>query len=237
MRVLTCRVHGGQFKVQMGPGRSPTRCSDANPCDNVPATPPRRRTRAVKVELVPRAPRSVKARRAQQKATPEVIKPNPSVPLAFDARRLLEPEGWKITGRAYWDEDDQGVAVVTGSRGKEIITLTWINAKLVSQDYAMFQSDKPSLDGMPKPRLSFSTDEISDVALIRELTGKKVTWWNRTGRSKETASFPHVYEKVKIERLISGAGTDVVEKRVVSFVDQAGTGYRAFDLAALLKVV
>lgn len=235
MRVLTCRTHGGQFKVQMGPGRSPTRCSEANPCDNVPAAP-RRRTRATRAEPVSEP---TKPRRARQKATqsPNVVKPNPSVPLAFDARRLLEPEGWKISGRAYWDEDDQGVAVVTANRGKEIITLTWINAKLVSQDYAMFQSDKPSLDGMPKPRLSFSPDEISDIALIRELTGKKVTWWNRTGRSKETASFPHVYEKVKIERLISGAGTDVVEKRVVSFVDQSGTGYRAFDLSALLRVI
>lgn len=167
--------------------------------------------------------------------SPAVVKHNPSVPLAFEAKKLLEPEGWKVTARPYFDDDNMGCVVFTGNRGKEIITLTWVNGKLTNQDYSMFLSDNPSLEGMPKPKLDFIVDDMSDAALIQRLSGTKITWWNRTGRSKETAVMPsRADQRIKVEHLMNGSGTE--EKRVISFVDQNGTGFRAFDAKALLRV-
>lgn len=183
-------------------------------------------------EPVVEAPEPKRAPRARQKASPVVIRHNPSVPLAFQAKKVLEPEGWQVKAEAF---DEDATVVLTGSRGKEIISLTWVNGKLTKQDYSMFVGDKPELEGMPRPRLDFIVDDMSDMALVKELCGKKVTWWNRIGKSKETATFPaRSDQRVKVEHLMNGSGHE--EKRVISFVDQSGTGYRAFDAAALLSV-
>lgn len=165
------------------------------------------------------------------RGAPTVVHHNPSVPLAFEAKRLLEPLGWTVKGLPF---DGEGV-VVTGQRGTETISLTWIKGKLVKEHYSMFPSDVPTVPGMPRKRLPFEPSEMDDAGLIKALSGKKVTWWNLLGQKRETVTMPHrADQKIKVERLMNGHGDETA--RIVSFVDQDGTGFRAFNVNALLDV-
>lgn len=257
MKRVKCRLHpGGFFSVPVKAGRTPVKCSSDNICTAHPAYraaqatvtgvdkrfPPvqNRRTRVVKQDP---APEPVKPRRTRQKATeapPVVVQHNPSVPLAYEARRLLEPVGWKVTGKAGMDAlgelgtDREGPwATVTGQRGTETLSLTWIAGKLTKQDYSMFPADKPTVPGMPRKRLPFNPNEMDDAGLVRAISGMKISWWNVMGQRRETATFPRRGDqRVKVERLMNGHGDQ--EARVVSFVDQDGTGFRAFNVNALL---
>lgn len=175
-------------------------------------------------------------------ATPAVVSNNPSIRWASEAKRLLEPQGWKVQGRAWSEmEDDHKAfyASLIATRGEETISFLWRDAKLVSQDYKMWDTDKPSENGMPRKRLDFDPDEMSDAALIKRLSGRKVIWWNRLGKSTEHAVIPHGSDKrVKVEHLLNGNGDE--EARVVTFVDgtngYSATGFRSFHVSALLKV-
>lgn len=267
-KTLKCRTHeGGHFTVPSSRGRYPVRCTDQNVCDAHPALTGKRsrrenpsdarqsrlasrvarqqtsQNRRRRTEREAPAPEPKPAPRARQKASPVTVKHNPSVPLAYEARRLLEPLGWKVSGRAGEDaaEDldypasDGPWAVVTAKRGTETISLTWVNGKLTKQDYSMFPTDKPTLPGMPRKKLSFEPDEMDDSGLIKALSGKTVTWWNVTGQSKEKATMPHrTDQRIKIEHLMNGHGDEAA--RIVSFVDQDGTGFRAFNINALVSV-
>lgn len=194
-------------------------------------------------ELVEEAPTPRKTRKPRQKeAQPVVVRHNPSIPLAFEARRLLEPNGWAVKGRAGDDAIEDldlnkpgGWAMVNATRGNETITLTWVAGKLVKQDYSMFPSDIPTLPGMPRKRLPFEPSDIDDAGLIRAISGKKVIWWNVMGQRRETAIMPHRADsKLKIEHMINGHGEE--QARIVTFVDQDGTGYRSFNVNALVNV-
>jgi hypothetical protein len=261
MKKVKCRLHGGFFTVPVKAGRVPVKCSSDNICTMhpayraaqatgvakavartlngaIPKPTQNRRTRTVKQDP---APDPVKPRRTRQKATepPVVVQHNPSVPLAYEARRLLEPVGWKVTGKAGMDAleelgtDREGPwATVTGQRGTETLSLTWIAGKLTKQDYSMFPTDKPTVPGMPRKRLPFNPNELDDAGLVRAISGMKISWWNVMGQRRETATFPRRGDqRVKVERLMNGHGDQ--EARVVSFVDQDGTGFRAFNVNAL----
>lgn len=196
--------------------------------------------------LVKQTGRTVKAIRGSSAvATSPVVSNNPSVPRAHDAKRILEPLGWQLKGRAWSEpnESDDGprdlqfYASVIGKRGDETVTFLWKNGKLVSQDYIMWHTDKPSENGMPRKRLNFDPEEMSDSALVRLLSGQRIVWWNFLGKTTERAEFPHASEsKVKIEHLMNGHGEN--EQRIVTFVDQTknGTAFRSFNVNALLKV-
>jgi hypothetical protein len=161
--------------------------------------------------------------------------------LAFQAKKLLEPQGWQAKGRAWIDSHVEGeptefFATLTATRGEEMISFLWRNGKLVSQEYSMWSTDKPTQSGMPRKRLDFEPDELTDSALVKRLSGRKITFWNHLGKTTQIATLPRgVDKRIKVEHLMNGNGDE--EHRVISFVDQAGTGFRAFYVDALLKVV
>lgn len=211
-----------------------------------PETPPRKPVRKARANVREEAPQ--KATRNRPEASNAVVSHNPSVPLAYEAKRLLEPQGWKCQGRAWMEAPDPAsgyetgdmiaFASLIGTRGEEKITFLWRNRKLVSQEYSMWNSDKPSENGMPRRRLDFDPEEMSDAALIKRLSGRKVFWWNTLGKSAESATIPHgAGKRVKVEHLLDGNGIE--EARVVTFVDASGngsSGFRSFHVSALLKV-
>lgn len=174
-------------------------------------------------------------RYATRKA-PVVVTNNPCVPRVYDARRILEPQGWKLTGKKYKEGDDFYGSLI-GQRGDETIALTWKNGKIHEQHYAMFQTDKPSMTGMPRRRLDFEPDELSDVALVKKLSGRKVTFWNQLGKRQETIVMPgKSTSRIKVEHLMTGKGDE--ERRLVSFVDQTPQhmAFRAFAVDSLIKI-
>lgn len=174
----------------------------------------------------------------RRKANPVVVSNNPSIPLAMHARGQLEPLGWALTGKAWFDEDDGvGWAEVSGKRGVELIHLWFRDGQLHSSDYTLWDAAKESTNGRPKSRLPFNPDEMSDAELAAALRNRKVTWWNRIGKSRETAV---VGEKFKIENNFNYKSNEDDEGeeylRIVTFVDKHGGGFRSFNVHALLKV-
>lgn len=166
----------------------------------------------------------------------ETPKPgNVSLPKAIAAKAELEPLGWAVSGRAWIDEEGNQCASVLANRGTETISLVWKNGTLSSQEYVLWNREKPSLNfsGMPPRRLKFDPDELSDRELVTRLSGMKVSWWNRLAKSVETAV---IGDRVTIEHVYNSRGDETPGERIVKFVDHGGTGYRAFYAAALIKV-
>lgn len=247
MQRLPCREHGGIFLRTPTRGRKPVSCSTENPCNRAKSVQQHgatsRRLRAAELAEAVESRREVPAKKPSRNvpaASSTIVRNNPSIPLAHEAKRLLEPQGWQLAGKAWYATDEEtgkemAFSSVLGRRGEEVISFLWCNARLVSQNYSMWNSDKPSENGMPKKRLDFDPDDMSDVALIKRLSGRKVWWWNKLGKSAESATMPHGADKrIKVEHLMDGNGQE--EARIISFVDQSGTGFRDFNVGALLKV-
>lgn len=157
---------------------------------------------------------------------------NRSVEVAQAARAELEAVGWAAKGRGWTDGEDV-YAELTATRGSETIVLTWCNGHLTGQDYSMWHS-KPSRNAMPKRRLKFNPDEMTDGELIRSIAGMKVTWWNSLAKSEE--SFTVGTKTLSIEHTFAANGDEDSARRVVKFVDMNGGGFRHFHVDALLKV-
>lgn len=193
-----------------------------------------------KAQLTPRVEPAKKASNSVPEAGPVTVKHNPSITHARVAREQLEPLGWELKGRAWFDprmdsgtEPDEGWAEVVAARGTETLILRWCNGKLIDQVYNVWNEEKPSENGRPKSRLSFDPDEMSDVELVRAISGQKITWWNRIAKNTESAI---IGEKVQIEHAFIG-GTGDETARIVKFLDATGRGgFRAFHVGAMMKL-
>lgn len=175
-------------------------------------------------------------RKARAKAPEPIAEPrlqgNRSVEVAQAARAELEAVGWTAKGRG-WTNAEDVYAELTANRGSETIVLTWCNGELIGQDYSIWHS-KPSKNAMPKRRLKFNPDEMTDGELIRAISGMKVTWWNSLAKSEE--SFTVGTKTLSIEHTFAANGDEDSARRVVKFVDMNGGGFRHFHVDALLKV-
>lgn len=217
LKIYNCRDHGGVFKQPPRRGRPPVRCSEDNPCTKVApqATPQQVAKAADRAMNAPRkAPESVPA--ASNGA-------NPSVPLAMEAKAQLVALGWVVEGKAKGTS-----AQISATRGPETLIMMWVGGKLLAQDYSLSYI-APSDNAIPEHSLSFEPDELTNTELVQMLRGMQVTWWNTLASSKETAV---IGNKVSIEHIYD----DDREKRIVKFIDHSGGGFRAFHVAALLKV-
>lgn len=218
MVTIQCRDHGGTFQIQPKRGRRPVRCNSHNVCtrgSNEPqATPPQ-----ATPETVSRAVAKIEAG----------IPRNPALP----AKARLEEQGWLCTGRG-WTDEDGGVGIeLTAVRGDELLVMHWLDGKCTDQDYSLW-SEKPSANTKPAGKLTFDPDECTDRELVRALAGCKVTWWNVLGQKEEEATIAP--ESMKIEHAYNGHGDEQPGDRIVKFIEHGGAGYRAFRVAALLKV-
>lgn len=156
--------------------------------------------------------------------------------MAQAAKAQLEPLGWTVSGRAWVDEDGKSCASVLGNRGVETISVVWRDGAVAGQEYILWgrvADTKLNFKGMPARKLGFDPDESSDRELVERLSGMKVTWWNRLAKDTETAIIP---DKVNIEHVYNGVGDETPGERIIKFCDKNGSGYRAFYVAALIKV-
>jgi hypothetical protein len=155
------------------------------------------------------------------------------------AKARLEAVGWTVKGRA-WIAVDTGkseqmayCAEILCSRGAETLIIIWSDGVLIRQDYQM-ESIRAVENGIPPSSLSFDPNEMTDGELVRMVRGMKVTWWNTIAGSRETAIIGT--GNVAVEHLFVGGGDTDNSKRIVKFLDHSGGGFRAFHVAALLKV-
>lgn len=158
--------------------------------------------------------------------------PNLSAALARSAKERLMPLGWVCKGRAGTDEEGGTWAEMLASRGDETLILQWQNGELTDQIYSM-ESARPAENGIPGHQLHFEPDETTDSELVRLIRGMKVTWWNTIAGATETAI---VGGSVTVEHMFRANGDEDEPKRIVKFLDHNGGGFRAFHVAALLKV-
>lgn len=215
LKPLTCRTHGGIFKVERRRGRPPVKCTPDNKCTraNGEQVTDRAETKrvikdaksngasvTVKTEYKTQAVNSraaetaskIKNNRARKAKTrrdrkpqPVVTVQNPSLPLALAAKERLTALGWQVKGKGGTD----GAAVITAVRGEELLTITWQDGKKTDQQYSIWDTLRPAENGHGQPgtQVKFSMEEISDKELADLIRGQKVTWWNRLGSSQETA--------------------------------------------------
>lgn len=216
MKTLQCRAHGGTFKIGPKRGRDPVNCGGNWPdC-----------TRVKTIEI--------QGRKLQvEKSSPvDVLQP------WSRAKAMLEALEWVCKGRGYKDHyngrDNAQLVELTAVRGVEVISMLWVNGELISQDYTLWASEKTSLNGKPADSLTFNPDECTDRELVRALAGMKCTWWNVLGQKTEEAYI--AAESIKIEHAYNGKGDESPGDRIVKFIEQGGAGFRAFRVAALLKV-
>jgi hypothetical protein len=163
--------------------------------------------------------------------TPEVEAPsNPSLEPAMAAKAKLEALGWICKGKAHSDT----TAILTCSRGDELLIVQWEAGNCVSQDYQLWDVDTPKNNDKPTSRLTFDPDECTDSELVRALSGMKITWWNKLGQSEESGIVSP--QKIEIVHSYDGIGDETPGDRIVKFIDHGGSGFRNFRVAALLKV-
>lgn len=184
---------------------------------------------------------------------------NPSVAPAMAAKKRLELLGWTCKGRAWMNSPDESLRIgtrswnniavplaeVTAVRGEELLVMVWANGECVQQDYSAWTTSESrdaqaAANGMPKAlqakraAMGFDPFELSDTELIRRLSGMKVTWWNKLAGSEMTGVVSGV--KVQIEKSFDNKGSEHLPDRIVKFNDQHDGGFRAFRIAALIKV-
>lgn len=196
------------------------------------------------ISRVERAASTIKNERAAARTGAVVSRTNVCIPLAHKAKAQLEELNWIVKGRA-WDNADttdsrydtdadyDTYAEITADRGDELLIMRWKNGALEHQHYTLWNTDRPSANDKPASRLNFDPDELSDGEIARRISGMKIVWWNKLGNSEETAIVPSSF---KIEHHFNGLGDETPADRVVSFIDRAGSGFRAFRLGALIKV-
>lgn len=228
LKTLPCREHGGTFQVAPRRGRPPVRCSDDNVCSRYgkparatePITQAERTATSKVVRSASKAPESVSKPRSE---------PSASLLKAQSAKEALQAQGWTVDGKAKGSD-----ATLTCSRGEETLFLTFRDGALAEQNYLLWNVDKPSANGMPKHKLTFDPDEMTDTELIRALNGMKVTWWNRLASNTEMGIVSG--NRIQIEHSFAGNGDETPADRIVKFIDHGGAGFRAFRVGALLKV-
>lgn len=261
-KTLTCREHGGTFEVPAKRGRPPVKCGGSHEfCTGVAQNGGRKARNVVTKEntysaaeksssVVRRKPNPVAiaertaqtlagklpepAANGSRKAVEPRSHPNPCVALAYTARERLEPLGWVCTARG-WTDGDSSFASLVASRDTELISLYWQDGVLTDQEYNLWNTEVPALNGKPKTQGSFlpEFDEMSDKEVVQRLAGMRVEWWNSLGQSVERAT---IGSNIKITHAYSGTGDEVPGDRVINFVDHANAGYRAFRMSALMKV-
>lgn len=164
-----------------------------------------------------------------------------TVALAMAAKAKLEAQGWTCEGRG-WVEPveingkDMGgtpYAELHASRGEERIWMIWAGDKLKEQQYSLWDMEQPQKNEMPEEGISSEFDEWTDAEIVRHMAGKKVTWWNKLGKNKETAHCP---ESVKIVHNYDGVGNETPADRIITICDHGGTGFRSFRVGQLLKI-
>lgn len=160
----------------------------------------------------------------------EAPQTNPSIGPAMEMQKRLMPFGWVCKGAANVAED---WATLICTRGDENLLMKWVNGVCTQQEYIMWH-EKPSANGKPDGSLTFNPDECTDRELVRALAGCKVTWWNVLGQREESAVIAK--DKVEISHVYNGIGDEQPGDRIVKFVEHGGAGFRAFRVAALLKV-
>lgn len=263
MRKLNCREHGGTFTVESKRGRPPVRCTEDNPCSKLTGDRPvrphpenpsaARGTRVVKsraaetasviknrrnaeaIEAAKRKAVMPKELQTPAKAPQRVAEPTttvmPSVLKAQAAKELLEPQGWVCHAKIATPTTVEFHA----SRGSERLALVWENGEPVSQDYSLFDMERPSANGVPagKVKLPFDPDEMTDSELVRHLSGMTVVWWNRIAKGEEKATLP---ARVQVVHTYNGTGDETPADRVITFVDVHGSGFRSFRVGALMRI-
>lgn len=239
---ITCRTHGGVFKIVARRGRRPVRCGGTNskgeqiprctryPADSAPAATEARPVlkdtkRDLRVSVVTEAP------------VETVV--NISLPLAMKAKEMLTAKGWSVSGAAWLEDSEEGagrrMAKLEAARDDEHLLMVWTDGELTTQEYRLWKdSQPPESNGRPKRNLGFDPDEMPDSELIRVLSGQKVAWYNRLGTNIESGT---IGNKVQIAHTyLGGTGDENPGERVITFVDREGNGFRSFHVSALMKV-
>jgi hypothetical protein len=160
---------------------------------------------------------------------------NPSLTLAKAAKERLEAMGWVCKGKAGFGHEEDAVgswASLTCSRDAETLIMNWFDGELVAQNYSM-EFARPAENAYPESKLAFEPDELTDSELVRMIKGMKVTWHNTIAGNLETAV---VGGTVTVEHIFRSNGDEDNAKRIVKFLDHNGGGFRAFHVAALVKV-
>ena len=162
---------------------------------------------------------------------------NSSIEPAKAARDKLEPLGWDCKGRAHGEHG----AVLTASRGEELLCITWETGMVVSQDYSLFRdamrNNMPLRIRAVRARLDFNPETAPDDFIIQKLSGMKVTYWNKLADTEESAVLAPMNKGVySITHFYTGKGAEVIDSRTIQFIDAHGGGFRAFRLGALIKV-
>ena len=173
------------------------------------------------------------ARQASEPA-PEAPKPaNPCAATAMEIKSRLEPLGWVVKGRG-WREGAEACGEVLAARGTENLMIQIRNGKVTTQEYFLWDMEKPSNNGRPASKLSVNTDEMTDREIIQMLAGSKVTWWNNLGSKEESAIVGT--GKINIDHVYTGRGDETPSDRIIKFADHTGGGFRAFRLGALISI-
>ncbi len=267
-KVITCRTHGGTFRVPVKRGRPPVNCTPENKCRKTPQgapipaarvtsnprarvvdAPVKHSSRVAPDEKRIRDAEAVSAAKAralsaeyepvrQDKPVEAAPKPRTAEPRwltkAKQTKAQLEALGWQAEGSA---NASNLLATVTATRGTELLVITWDTAsgELLSQDYSLWDTSVGTgRNGKPDSKLPFDPDEVPDRSLVEFLRGTKVTWWNSLAQANETAVVSP--DKITIEHSYNGLDDEVPGDRIVKFADHEGKGFRAFRLAALIKV-
>lgn len=234
LKTLKCREHGGTFQVVPKRGRPPTKCSPENVCTRygkaekglaefVPASDKPALERARK-----RLPKSLTTSPPAEAVSKPRSEPTASLTQAMAAKSLLEAQGWVCTGKARGQD-----ATITASRGEETLFLGYRDGELLQQNYLLWNTDQPSANGKPASQLTLDPDEMTDSELVRWLSGMRVTWWNRLGKEEKSVIGSN---KITIEHSFAGNGDETPGDRIVKFVDHEDKAFRAFRVAALIKV-
>lgn len=237
-KVITCRTHGGTFRVPIKRGRPPVNCTPENKCrkpkQTVGAVAPRTMERARADSAAIRGTTGkaeVPAKPAEAAPVPPQQQ-SPGVRKAFQAKAQLEALGWECKG-----SKAEGKAVLTATRGVELLVVTWdlMEGKVITQDYTLWDTTVGTgRNGKPPSKLTFDPEETPDAELVRELSGMKVTWWNSLAQA-ETSDVVQP-GTIKVEHSYESNGDEVYGDRIVKFIGYGGGGFRAFRLAALMKV-
>lgn len=254
MKRITCRTHGGTFLIEPKRGRPPVKCSDDNPCSEHPAikvpTPKEAKRRTPRPSQHAVLPETLKIKNVHREPTDNIrsiadvsdpskhakspvevsIPDDPSVTKAIEAKGLLEAQGWTCHARI------EGASVeFHASRGTERIAMVIADGVVVSQEYTLWDTQKPSTNGVPAGRvkLPFDPDEMTDAELARALRERTVIWWNRIAKGEERATCP---AKIQISHTFNGHDDEVPGDRLITFVDMHGGGFRTFRQGALMRL-
>lgn len=260
IKSLTCREHGGIFKVQAKRGRPPVKCSADNVCTRFEGTGKsaralepitqderKRNSKAVRGSHLPNALTDV-GERMRQEYMSKLSEPAPEAPNKAPESNANGRSGYGPTATKArqakslleaqgWVVSGKGKgeqATLTASRGEETLFLTFRDGELMEQNYMLWNVDTPKANGTPGNSLSFDPDELTDREIVHVLSGMKVTWWNRIAQAEQTAIVSPT--KIQIEHSFAGIDDESPADRVVKFIDHGGRGFMAFRLGALLKV-